>query len=90
MWSNDYPHFNMTFPYSRANVLHHIGNLPTDVQRKLIRDNAIRLYGLAARLEENNRMTTQTEVKPEASVLLPGVAVTGARAPRQHRRPHAD
>ncbi|HEV8020181.1 MAG TPA: amidohydrolase family protein [Candidatus Lustribacter sp.] len=52
MWSNDYPHFNMTFPYSRANVLHHIGNLPANVQRKLIRDNAIRLYGLAARLEE--------------------------------------
>jgi predicted TIM-barrel fold metal-dependent hydrolase len=53
MWSNDYPHFNMTFPYSRANVYYHIGELPKDVQVKLIRDNAIRLYGLASRLEEN-------------------------------------
>jgi uncharacterized protein len=53
MWSNDYPHFNMTFPYSRENVLHHIGDLPEDVQLKLIRGNAIRLYGLASRLEEN-------------------------------------
>jgi predicted TIM-barrel fold metal-dependent hydrolase len=52
MWSNDYPHFNMTFPYSRENVLHHIGDLPQHVQLKLIRDNAIRLYGLAGRLEE--------------------------------------
>ena len=52
MWSNDYPHFNMTFPYSRENVLHHIGDLPKDVQTKLIRGNAIRLYGLAGRLEE--------------------------------------
>jgi predicted TIM-barrel fold metal-dependent hydrolase len=46
MWSNDYPHPNMTFPHSRENVVHHIGNLPQDVQRKLIRDNAIGLYGL--------------------------------------------
>jgi uncharacterized protein len=53
MWSNDYPHYNMTFPYSRENVYYHIGSLPKDVQLKLIRDNAIRLYGLAARLEEN-------------------------------------
>jgi predicted TIM-barrel fold metal-dependent hydrolase len=53
MWSNDYPHPNMTFPHSRENVIHHIGNLPKDLQRKLIRDNAIRLYGLADRLEEN-------------------------------------
>jgi predicted TIM-barrel fold metal-dependent hydrolase len=52
MWSNDYPHPNTTFPLSRENVLHHIGNLPKDVQNKLIRDNAIRLYGLASRLEE--------------------------------------
>jgi predicted TIM-barrel fold metal-dependent hydrolase len=46
MWSNDYPHPNMTFPHSRANVIHHIGNLPQDVQRKLVRDNALRLYRL--------------------------------------------
>jgi predicted TIM-barrel fold metal-dependent hydrolase len=45
MWSNDYPHPNMTYPYSRENVLHHVGNLPKDLQAKLIRENAIRLYG---------------------------------------------
>ena len=53
MWSNDYPHPNMTYPYSRENVVGHIGNLPKDLQNKLIRDNAIRLYGLASRLERN-------------------------------------
>jgi predicted TIM-barrel fold metal-dependent hydrolase len=52
MWSNDYPHPNTTFPLSRENVLHHIGNLTKDVQDNLIRNNAIRLYGLASRLEE--------------------------------------
>lgn len=55
MWSNDYPHPNMTFPYSRENVLGHIGKLPKDVQRKLVRDNAIRLYGLDSRLKAQGR-----------------------------------
>jgi predicted TIM-barrel fold metal-dependent hydrolase len=50
MWSNDYPHPNMTFPHSRENIVAHIGNLPKNLQNKLIRDNAIRLYGLASRL----------------------------------------
>jgi predicted TIM-barrel fold metal-dependent hydrolase len=47
MWSNDYPHPNMTFPFSKENVIHHIGNLPTEVQVKLVRDNALKLYKLA-------------------------------------------
>jgi hypothetical protein len=33
-------------------VVYHIGNLDTDLQRKLVRDNAIRLYGLESRLGE--------------------------------------
>jgi uncharacterized protein len=45
MWSNDYPHPNMTFPFSRENIIHHIGDLPRDLQLKLVRDNALRLYG---------------------------------------------
>ena len=56
MWSNDYPHFNMTFPHSRANVYYHIGDLPKDVQHKLVRGNAIRLYGLESRLEEKSHV----------------------------------
>ena len=50
MWSNDYPHPNMTFPYSRENIMGHIGNLPPDVQRKLLCDNALKLYRI--RLED--------------------------------------
>jgi len=52
MWSNDFPHSNSTYPYSRENVVYHIGNLAADLQRKLVRDNAIRLYGLESRLGE--------------------------------------
>lgn len=46
MWSNDYPHFNMTFPHSRENVLRHIGELSREAQVKLVRGNALDLYGL--------------------------------------------
>ena len=46
MWSNDYPHFNTTFPHSRENVEKHLAGLPEDKRRRLIRDNAIELYGL--------------------------------------------
>jgi predicted TIM-barrel fold metal-dependent hydrolase len=48
MWSNDYPHFNMTFPFSRENVEYHLKGLD-DAQRKtLTRDNAIKLFKLDA------------------------------------------
>ena len=46
MWSNDYPHFNMTFPHSRENVEKHLAGLSDDVRRRLTRDNAIELFRL--------------------------------------------
>jgi predicted TIM-barrel fold metal-dependent hydrolase len=46
LWSNDYPHFNMTFPHSRQNVARHLAGLPDDVCRRLVRDNAVELYHL--------------------------------------------
>ncbi len=46
MWSNDYPHFNMTFPNSRQVVQRHLEGLPDDKRQRLTRDNAIRLFGL--------------------------------------------
>ena len=53
MWSNDFPHSNSTYPHSRENVVYHIGGLDAGVQRKLVRDNAIRLYGLDSHLGED-------------------------------------
>ena len=46
MWSNDYPHFNMTFPHSRENVEYHLKGLSEEKRRRLTRDNAIKLFGL--------------------------------------------
>jgi predicted TIM-barrel fold metal-dependent hydrolase len=46
MWSNDYPHFNMTFPHSRENVEKHLAGLPEDVRLRLVRQTVIDIYGL--------------------------------------------
>jgi predicted TIM-barrel fold metal-dependent hydrolase len=48
MWSNDYPHFNMTFPHSRHVVEHHLAGLSKKTRQNLTRENAIRLFRLDA------------------------------------------
>jgi uncharacterized protein len=46
MWSNDYPHFNMTFPHSRNVVERHLQGLEDEKRNRLTRGNAINLFGL--------------------------------------------
>ena len=46
VWSSDYPHFNMSYPHSRENVEKHLRGLPDAKRRKLVRDNAVELFGL--------------------------------------------
>ena len=46
MWSNDYPHFNMTFPHSRQVVERHLKGLSDEKRIRLTRDNAIQRFGL--------------------------------------------
>jgi predicted TIM-barrel fold metal-dependent hydrolase len=46
MWSNDYPHFNMTFPNSRQVVERHLEGLSVETRQRLTRDNAIKLFNL--------------------------------------------
>ena len=46
MWSNDYPHFNMTFPHSRQVVEHHLKGLSEEKRMNLTRNNAIELFNL--------------------------------------------
>ncbi len=46
MWSNDYPHFNMSFPNSRENVERHLGGLSEERRLRLVRQNAIELFQL--------------------------------------------
>ena len=46
MWSNDYPHFNMTFPNSRNVVELHLKGLSDERRNQLTRGNAIDLFKL--------------------------------------------
>ena len=46
MWSSDYPHGNMTFPHSRAFAARQVGDLPREIQERLLSENVIELYGL--------------------------------------------
>ena len=46
MWSNDFPHPNSTWPNSRQVIERDLGQLPADVQAKLVRENCVRLYNM--------------------------------------------
>jgi predicted TIM-barrel fold metal-dependent hydrolase len=46
MWSNDYPHENSTWPNSRKIIERDLGHLPQDVRRKLLSENAAKLFDL--------------------------------------------
>jgi predicted TIM-barrel fold metal-dependent hydrolase len=53
MWSNDYPHFNMTFPHSRQVMARHLKGLSDEELRRYTWDNAMDLFKLD--LTEVNR-----------------------------------
>ena len=47
LWASDYPHPDSTWPHSRAKIEAQMGHLSPSVQKKLLHDNAVKLYGLA-------------------------------------------
>ena len=46
MWSNDYPHWNSTWPNSLKVIRRDLGHLPLETQRKVLAGNVCKLYGL--------------------------------------------
>jgi len=46
MWESDYPHTDTTWPNSRKAIEEHLGHLSEEQRRKVVRDNAVRVYGL--------------------------------------------
>ncbi len=46
MWASDFPHSDSTWPHSRAVVAREFEGVPEDVTRKIVFDNAARLYGI--------------------------------------------
>jgi predicted TIM-barrel fold metal-dependent hydrolase len=47
MWASDYPHGNSTWPRSREAVRAQFAGLPTELEKRLTRDNAAKFYGVA-------------------------------------------
>jgi predicted TIM-barrel fold metal-dependent hydrolase len=48
MFETDYPHSDTTFPHSREVAARTFAEVPADEARKMLRDNAIRFFGLEA------------------------------------------
>jgi len=46
LFETDYPHSDTTFPNSRALVAERFAGIPADETRKILRDNAVELFGL--------------------------------------------
>ena len=46
VWASDYPHFDATFPGATAELREVIAPLPAESQRRILGENARRLYGL--------------------------------------------
>ena len=47
MWGSDFPHPDGVWPDSKEYIERELGHLPADVRRKIVCDNAARLYGFA-------------------------------------------
>ena len=46
MWGSDYPHTEGTFPRSREQIAKDFADLPEAETRKIVIDNAAKLYGI--------------------------------------------
>ena len=47
MWGNDYPHPDACWPHSRETIARNFAGVPDEETRKIVRDNALELYGFA-------------------------------------------
>jgi predicted TIM-barrel fold metal-dependent hydrolase len=47
MWGSDFPHPDGVWPDSQTFIEEQLGHLPPTTRRKIVRDNAAKLYGFA-------------------------------------------
>jgi predicted TIM-barrel fold metal-dependent hydrolase len=47
MWGSDFPHPDGVWPDSQEYITRELGHLPSDIRRKVVCENAARLYGFA-------------------------------------------
>ena len=56
MWGSDFPHPDGLWPDSQKFISRELGHLPQDVKRKIVCENAAKLYGFELeRPDDNNR-----------------------------------
>jgi predicted TIM-barrel fold metal-dependent hydrolase len=48
MWANDFPHSDSTWPWSQEVLAEQARNLSPDLRKRILRDNVVELYRLAA------------------------------------------
>ena len=46
MWASDFPHTDTTWPNSRAVIERDFADVPEAVAKKIVHDNAAKLYGI--------------------------------------------
>jgi predicted TIM-barrel fold metal-dependent hydrolase len=46
MWASDFPHTDSTWPHSREVIKTDFAGVPEDVTRKIVYENAAKLYGI--------------------------------------------
>jgi len=44
MWSSDYPHLDSTWPNSQKMIEYLVGDIPAEDRRKIVAENAAKLY----------------------------------------------
>jgi predicted TIM-barrel fold metal-dependent hydrolase len=54
MWESDFPHVASFYPRSWESIERVINGVPTEDRRKLLYENAVRVYGIEAVLSERN------------------------------------
>jgi len=48
MWANDFPHSDSTWPWSQDVIKEQAGHLDPGLRKRILRDNVVELYRLAA------------------------------------------
>jgi uncharacterized protein len=48
MWANDFPHSDSTWPWSQEVIADQAKTLNADLRKRILRDNVVELYQLAA------------------------------------------
>ena len=48
MWANDFPHSDSTWPWSQDVIAEQTGHLTPSCRKRILRDNVVELYKLAA------------------------------------------